>query len=40
MSSQRDQIIKVENGGKSDFDPLDELTIEGQQDNEDVVVKK
>lgn len=40
MSSQRDQVIKVENGGRSDNDPLDESAIEGHQENEDAVVKK
>lgn len=40
MSSQRDAAIKVENGGKSDYDPLEESTIEGHQENEDTVVKK
>lgn len=40
MSNQRDQVIKVENGGKSDHDPLDESAIESHQENEDTVVKK
>lgn len=40
MNNQRDQVIKVENGGRSDHDPLDESTIESHQELEEAVVKK
>lgn len=40
MSSQRDQAIKLENGATKDYDPLDESTVDGHQDNEDTVVRK
>ncbi|KAJ6645229.1 hypothetical protein Bhyg_00433 [Pseudolycoriella hygida] len=40
MSSQRDQLIKQENGERSEFDPLDESVIEGHHENEEAVVRK
>lgn len=39
-TSQKDQAIKLENGARSDFDPLDESTIEGHQESVDAVVRK
>lgn len=43
MSVQRDQGIKQENGATKDYDPLDESTADGHQDNEhndETVVRK
>ncbi|KAG4065027.1 hypothetical protein HA402_004150 [Bradysia odoriphaga] len=40
ISNQRDQAIKLENGATKDYDPLDESTADGLQDNEETVVRK